>query len=261
MKRLALLFLLFGYQLAYTQMATDSSSFLTDSIPVRDGKWKKLSLHTGLVVGYSVAAYYCFKEEDNHFREETQEKRTLFKDRVAHSLSPLGAGKNLWIACGSTAGLAYLTKDKRLQRAAIIWAGSLVINDAVTNRMKEHFQRYRPNTGLPYNTFDRRKGPGVNRSFPSAHASNAFTTATVFATIYKDKHWVPPIAYGLATMVSFSRVYNNAHWASDVMAGAAVGFLSAKAMIALDQKLMKNNIRFYPQLGKKSGSVSLIKNF
>jgi membrane-associated phospholipid phosphatase len=62
-------------------------------------------------------------------------------------------------------------------------------------------------------------------------------------------------------MVSFSRVYNNAHWASDIMAGAAVGFLSAKAMVALEKHFSKKKVRLYPQLGPHGGSVGLVKQF
>lgn len=261
MKRLASFLLLLQVHIAYAQPAGDSFTPFADSIPKEKEPWKKLVVYTGLTFGYAVATFYCFKEEDNHFRKEVQEHRTLFKDRVAHSLSPLGTGDNHWIALGTTAGLSYLTKNTRLQKTIFIWAGSLALNDAVTNTLKEHVQRYRPNTGMPYNTFDRRRGPKVHRSFPSAHASNAFTTATVFATLYKDKHWVAPVAYGVAIMVCFSRVYNNAHWASDIMAGAAVGFLSAKTMIITERWLSKKNIRLYPQLGPRQGGVSMVMNF
>jgi membrane-associated phospholipid phosphatase len=261
MKRLVSFLFLLQVHMAYAQTAGDSLLHLTDSISTEKEPWKKLLVNTGLTVGYAVAVYYCFKEEDNHFQKETQEHKSLFKDRVAHSLSPLGTGETHWIALGATAGLAYLTKNTRLQKTVFIWAGSMLINDLATNTLKEHVQRYRPDTGRPPNTFDRRRGPKLNRSFPSAHASNAFTTATVFATMYKDKHWVAPVAYGLATMVSFARVYNNAHWASDIAAGAAIGFLSAKAMIAAEKFLSSKNIRLYPQLGPKGGAVSMVMQF
>jgi membrane-associated phospholipid phosphatase len=261
MKRLVSFLLLLQVHTASAQTASDSLIEATDTLSPGKVPWKKLAAYSGLTFGYAVATFYCFKEEDNHFRKEVQEHRTLFKDRVAHSLSPLGTGDNHWIAVGATAGIAYLTKDTRLQKTVFIWAVSLGLNDAVTNTLKEHVQRHRPNTGMPYNTFDRRRGPKVNRSFPSAHASNAFTTATVFATEYKDKHWVAPVAYGAAIMVCFSRVYNNAHWASDIMAGAAVGFLSAKAIVMLEKQLARKNIQLYPLVGPSGGSVRFVKKF
>lgn len=85
-------------------------------------------------------------------------------------------------------------------------------------------------------------GPGFstsNLSFPSGHASSAFAIATVIALEYGDRAFVPPLAYGIATLAAFSRVNDNAHWASDVFFGAIVGYLTAKAIIALN-----NGVRF-----------------
>ena len=148
-----------------------------------------------------------------------------------------------------------------MQHTVFVWAGSLLVNGVVTDKLKNSFQRYRPNTGMPYNTFDGHQGPHLNHSLPSAHTSNAFTTATVFATLYKDKKWVPPVAYGVAALIGASRVYNNAHWTSDVMAGAAVGFLSAKAMLATDKWLSKKGILLYPQVGRRGASLGMVKSF
>ena len=125
--------------------------------------------------------------------------------------------------------------------------GGHIINDIVTNQFKITFQRHRPNTGDPYNTFDWRGGPKTNLSFISAHTSNAFTTATVFATVYNKSKWVPVVAYSVASLVGLCRIYNNDHWASDVMAGAAVGFASAKTANGL-YKLAAKKITFIPQV-------------
>jgi membrane-associated phospholipid phosphatase len=79
--------------------------------------------------------------------------------------------------------------------------------------------------------------------------------------MYKDKKWAPPLAYSLATIVGLSRIYNNAHWASDVLAGAAIGFITAKAMTSLYTLANKKSIAFIPQVGNKSGSLKLIYKF
>jgi len=150
-----------------------------------------------------------------------------------------------------------LSKNRKLKKTAIIWTGSLLLNDFVTTQLKNSFQRYRPNTGEPYNTFDWRKGPRINNSFPSQHTSNAFTTATVFATMYKDKKWVPPVVYSLAALTGLSRVYNNAHWASDVMAGAAVGFISAKLMFKA-YNLAEKKLLVIPGRNNKYTYVNII---
>lgn len=247
---------------------TSSAQFNADTLvatsqaptPVKE-RGQKVLRHAGLAASYVGAAYLFYKYEDNYFREESQEHRTPFMDGIASGASFMGESKHAWMALGATTGLAYLTRNTRLQKTVFVWAGSLLVNGMVTDKLKHSFQRYRPNTGMPAHTFDGHEGPGVHHSLPSAHTSNAFATATVFATLYKDKKWVPPLAYGLATVVGASRVYNNAHWVSDVMAGAAVGFLSAKAMLATDKWLGQKNIRLYPQVGRRSASLGMVKTF
>ncbi len=57
-------------------------------------------------------------------------------------------------------------------------------------------------------------------SFPSGHASAAFTAAGVL-TSGGDHLW--PLYYGLAVIVATSRCYVRIHHASDVLAGALLG--------------------------------------
>ena len=70
---------------------------------------------------------------------------------------------------------------------------------------------------------DRRARTGsagrMTSSFPSGHASAAFTAAGVLSQ--GDPLW--PLYYGVAVVVASSRVYVKIHHASDVVAGAAIG--------------------------------------
>ena len=246
---------------------TSSAQYISDSLSApgqalspQKEQGKKVWLHTGLAAGYAGTAYIFYKYEDSHFREESQEHRTPFLDGIAAGASFMGESKNAWMALGATTGLAYLSRNTRLQKTVFVWAGTLLLNGVVTDKLKHSFQRYRPNTGMSAHTFDGLEGPGVHHSLPSAHTSNAFATATVFATLYKDKKWVPPLAYGLAAVVGASRVHNNAHWVSDVMAGAAVGYLSARAMLATDKWLSRKGVVLYPQVGRRCAGIGLVKS-
>jgi membrane-associated phospholipid phosphatase len=260
MKSHAIYLALLPFSLANAQQLQPKDSTLKEAAPVVSPKAKIQLLKAGASIAYAALTYHCFKEEDNHFQKEMLEHINGFNTRINRAVSPLGLGQTNWWAVGGTTAYAYLTKNTRLQKTVYIWVGSLLINDLVTNELKLSFQRHRPVSGSPFNTFDGRAGPGIHKSLPSAHTSNAFATATVFATMYKDKSWVPPFAYGMAALVGLSRVYDNAHWLSDVMAGAAVGYLSAKAMIGIDKVLSKKGIRIYPQLGKHT-SVTLLYTF
>ncbi|MDJ0695602.1 phosphatase PAP2 family protein [Mastigocoleus sp. MO_188.B34] len=70
-----------------------------------------------------------------------------------------------------------------------------------------------------------------NDSFPSCHATAAFAVATV------QSHYNPDSAflwYSGATLISYSRLNLNRHRISEVLAGAALGYLTAK--LELSQK-------------------------
>jgi hypothetical protein len=74
-------------------------------------------------------------------------------------------------------------------------------------------------------------GQTISSSFPSGHTAVAFAAATVFAMEYKDKPFIPVLAYGAATMIGVSRITENKHWATDVLVGAALGFLSGRQVV------------------------------
>jgi len=217
----------------------------------------KTWLKPTLALGYMGMTFIAYKYIDHHFQEESQEGKTELKSAMATIANPLGVGRYNELALGATTLFSLVSKNKELQKTAIIWAGSLITNDFFTTQLKNTFQRHRPSSGDPYNMFDWRNGPRVNNSFPSQHTSNAFTTATVFATLYKNKKWVPPLAYGLATLTGLSRIYNNAHWSSDVMVGAAVGFLSAK-LVLKTYSVAKKKLTILPGRNNKYTYIDIV---
>lgn len=69
---------------------------------------------------------------------------------------------------------------------------------------------------------------GGTHSFPSGHTSAAFAAATLIDSNSGDAFGVP--AYGLAALTGYSRVEAKRHYPSDVLAGAAIGILSAQIL-------------------------------
>jgi membrane-associated phospholipid phosphatase len=69
---------------------------------------------------------------------------------------------------------------------------------------------------------------GKGSSFPSGHATAAFSIATVMARRYGEHKWVPWVAYGVAGLISLSRIPDMAHFPSDVFLGAALGYTIAR---------------------------------
>jgi membrane-associated phospholipid phosphatase len=101
-------------------------------------------------------------------------------------------------------------------------------------------------------------GKKLNTSFPSGHTTVAFAAATVFAMEYKDRPLVPIIAYSAATLIGLSRITENKHWATDVLAGAALGYLTGRQVV--------NNYHRYaklkaPKQNRDSVSFNLQYNY
>jgi membrane-associated phospholipid phosphatase len=85
--------------------------------------------------------------------------------------------------------------------------------------------------------------PGSSfNSFPSGHTANAFSIATVFASQYRDIKAIPIISYSIASLVGISRLTENKHWSSDVFAGAFLGFVCGKQVVAHYNRLHQNPV-------------------
>jgi len=121
----------------------------------------------------------------------------------------------LWLLLG--AGRAARRGDPAI---ALRLGASLGIESMLTNGpVKACFRRLRPPGDHPP------EGPlpyGMHRpltsSFPSGHATSAFTAATLLAG-----GPTTPLLYALAATVAASRVYTKMHHTSDVVAGVALG--------------------------------------
>jgi membrane-associated phospholipid phosphatase len=136
-------------------------------------------------------------------------------DRVMYGASELGNWSLLWHLIGAGQGLLPGRDPMTAVRlSAILGAESLLVNGGI----KSLFRRARP-VWVDDRPRPHRLRTPLSSSFPSGHASAAFTAAGVLAP--GDPLW--PLYYGIAAVVASSRVYVKIHHASDVVAGAALG--------------------------------------
>lgn len=132
---------------------------------------------------------------------------------------------------------------KYKQRGLIIVLALLVavgIADYLSSQViKEAVGRLRPCRSLQDVHLLVPCGPG--KSFPSSHAVNNFSLATVLAYNFKKYSW---IFYSVAALIAFSRISVGAHYPLDVIGGAIIGaiigYLIALVFFKLIFKKLKN---------------------
>jgi undecaprenyl-diphosphatase len=141
--------------------------------------------------------------------------RTPALDRVMYTISSAADHSLLWFAIGGLR--AWRRNDARF---AARFAIAMGLESAATNgAIKLLFRRVRPEHEIDSGPLPYGMRRPITSSFPSGHATAAFTAASILARTGRgDALW-----YAAATVVASSRVYVKMHHASDVVAGAALG--------------------------------------
>lgn len=149
----------------------------------------------------------------------------------------LGSGIGSVLIIGSQYAFDDRRSNWKDHARALIWQTGIV------QVLKFSFGKQRPGNSRDY------------QSFPSGHTSTAFASATALTYAYGWK--AAAIAYPLAAFVGASRLSDDAHWASDVVGGAFLGTLVARASVSEDSVVA----RFYPVIGPEGYSLSYLYSF
>ena len=127
--------------------------------------------------------------------------------------------------------------DTYAEHTALLVGEAVADSELLTLVIKDGTRRVRPSDLPPTGNFSdtwfeaRGSAFGKYSSFPSGHAIEAFSIATVFARRYRAHRWAPWVSYGLASLVVFSRIPLQAHFPSDVFAGAALGYFISRGVV------------------------------
>jgi len=141
-------------------------------------------------------------------------------DTVMYTVSSSADHSLLWFIIGT--GLSVKKGDLRF---AARFATAMGLESALTNGpVKSLFRRTRPAPRLDEGPLPFGMRRPITSSFPSGHATAAFTAAVLLA----DRH--PGPWYALAAVVAGSRVYVSMHHASDVVVGAGFGLVFGHAL-------------------------------
>jgi hypothetical protein len=213
------------------QWLSDTGAVLTSPKHWDSANWNRFALYGGLT--------YLIYENDDHIQDWFQEGRSKKTNKIAD------VGNSF-----PTAGAVYLTGtyflgNERQRQVAVTGLESMGIALLTTEVLTLAAHRDRPN--------------GDDRSFPSSHTAAAFALATVIADEYRDDDkTVPYLAYGLATLTAYSRLNDNRHWGSDVVAGALIGYYTAKTVGRINNS---RNFQLQPYVSSDKRGVVLSKQF
>ncbi|NSW56793.1 MAG: phosphatase PAP2 family protein [Armatimonadetes bacterium] len=157
--------------------------------------------------------------------------------RAAQSIAP-GNETLHWLAEASEhvlnpvlvlAGALVYTALNRVDRARRFWIlmGTVVVQSALVNVMKDFFGRMRPDDLMASFAFHGPWDLGYN-AFPGGHAAGSFALATVFSAWYPRWRWA---LYTCAVLITLARIYLGRHFVSDCVIGAALGYWVARTFL------------------------------
>ena len=108
--------------------------------------------------------------------------------------------------------------DAKAREIGVLGTETLLDGLIVAGILKEVTRRNRPDEKNPSDFW------GGGTSFPSGHAIQVWSIASLVSHEYKNKPIVAVAAYGLAGIVSASRIAAQKHFASDVVTGGLMGW-------------------------------------
>jgi len=133
-------------------------------------------------------------------------------------ISQIGASYTLVPLVAGYYGFGVLADHAKAREIGVLGTESLLDSLIVAGVLKEVFRRNRPDESKPGDFW------GGGRSFPSGHAIQVWSIASLVDHEYKHQRIVGVVAYSLAAVVSASRIAAQRHFASDIFVGGAMGW-------------------------------------
>lgn len=207
-----------------TPITTTEKNFLANILKDQKGiwtapfHWQQSDAKWIAPLGLSLAALIA---TDKHTSGELVENGDNHNRlRISKDISYAGS----LYSTGGIAALFYFTgrisHDERAKETGLLAGEALINSTIVSQAIKGASQRQRPQVDHSSGEFF-----AGGSSFPSGHAINSWTLATIIASEYGPRHpAVRYAAYGLASAVSISRYTSRRHFLSDVLAGSALGY-------------------------------------
>ena len=127
--------------------------------------------------------------------------------------------ENFFLAIGIAAVFLWFRHGTRGRLLVVSCLVGISISDPLASRvLKEFFHRIRPCHEIDPSRL--LAGCANSYSFPSSHAVNIFSEATIVSLVYPA---AAPFSYLFAVLVGYSRVYIGVHYPFDILGGAIFG--------------------------------------
>jgi len=231
----------------------DVQHVLTAPVRWQEQEWQNLGLAAVGVIG--VAAVL-----DRPVRDEMR-RHAPNNNRLLHNIERFGAEYSLGVLGGFYLAGALGNNDTATAVAQDGLAASIIASGMITPAIKFLTGRARPRENLGIAKFHPFSlSYSSNSSFPSGHTTQAFALASVIANHY-DESWVAYSSYTVAGLVGVARIYHDAHFTSDVLAGALIGTLVGKSVVAHNKPLRSRKVALLPEITPESIGVRLTSRF
>ena len=217
-------------------LGSDFKQQLTAPFHTSVNTWKKVGAFT-LLTGALAFADVPIQKQAFRIRNNSEEVR-----KVSRFITNFGGPYETY-TLASFAAYGLLFKKEKILNTTLLATQAYITGGMIESIAKYLSGRQRPSYfGVdtmgtprfhgPISILGRKyNGQTVSSSFPSGHTTVAFAAATVFAIEYRNKPWVPVLAYSTASLIGISRITENRHWATDVLVGAALGYLSGRQVV------------------------------
>ncbi len=229
----------------------------TVSVVSSPAHWKGKKLFTLAAVAGTGILCFAF---DQSIKEWSDVNNKGLFDDIWESITNSGNGVFLSGLMASYYIVGELFNLDNMRKTALLGIESFIISGVVVGILKYSIGRARPFTGESSTSFHPFSSASRNYSFPSGHASSAFSVATVIAEHSKEL-LVDVTAYGLASLVAMSRIHKNKHWLSDVFIGSAIGYFIGKKISDLNRGDSADRLKIGLQFGSQKRAFSLSYSF
>jgi membrane-associated phospholipid phosphatase len=98
------------------------------------------------------------------------------------------------------------------------------------------------------------------QAFPSGHTTVAVGVSVALAESV-DSWWLRSTLYPLAGLAAYSRMAQNKHWLTDVLAGAALGYFSARWSLRREINRQEKSAHILPYWMEHHSGIQWVKAF